>query len=263
MPDLMQTIGEVLTNDLFRKAFWAVVIAAATLAVTKVATRGVAHILNRDGNPLPTSSILVNIVRGAILVVGASIILDSCFGVNTSSLVTALGVGGIAVSLGFQDTLANLIGGLQVTFMGIIKPGDNIEVGSETGVVQDVSWRHTTIRDALGQTIIVPNSVISTTSLVHLLPATRVAVPFAISRRNSSEGADAGQRPIDALTDQLIEQARTAAQEVSPVTDGPRVFLSEITEFGVKGKVILQIEDASKTSLAADAIVRAISRELV
>ena len=40
--------------------------------------------------------------------------LDSCFGVDTSSLITALGVGGIAVSLGFQDTLSNFIGGLHV-----------------------------------------------------------------------------------------------------------------------------------------------------
>ena len=73
---------------------------------------------------------------------GASVILDTIFNVNTSSIIAALGVGGIAVSLGFQDTLANLIGGLQVTFMGIVKPGDNIEVGSETGVVQDVSLLH-------------------------------------------------------------------------------------------------------------------------
>ena len=78
-----------------------------------------------------------------------SIILDACFNIDASALITALGVGGIAVSLGFQDTLSNLIGGLQMTFMGIIKPGDNIEVGSEKGVVQDITWRHTTIKDNL------------------------------------------------------------------------------------------------------------------
>ena len=44
----------------------------------------------------------------------------------------ALGIGGIAISLGFQDTLSNLIGGLQVSLLRIIKPGDNIEVGSST-----------------------------------------------------------------------------------------------------------------------------------
>ena len=168
----------------------------------------------------------------------------------------------------FCHCQADLIGGLQVTFMGIVKPGDNIEVGSETGVVQDVGWRHTTIRDTLGQTVIIPNSIISTTALVHLLPANRVAVPFAIPRHyldealtGASEWAPATD-PIDALADSIIAHAREAAGGVSPIIDGPRVFFSEITELGVKGKVIFQIKDATKTSLAADAVVRAIARDL-
>ena len=311
MDDILALVAQVTNHPLFRDAFWAVVLTLATFFAAKLAARAVAHVLRNDSNPLPTSSIIINIVRAIIWIIGASIILDSCFNVNTSSLITALGVGGIAVSLGFQDTLSNLIGGLQVTFMGIVKPGDNIEVGSEAGVVQDVSWRHTTIRDSLGQTVIVPNSIISTTALVHLLPANRVAVPFAIPRHYLDElerggdtsanalpgdagdaapsslcadatgGArpeDAGQSPIDgvtpgnrsssptspidALSQTICAHAREAAATVSPVVDGPRVFFSEITELGVKGKVILQVEDAAKTAGAADAVVRAIARDL-
>lgn len=63
-------------------------------------------------------------------------------------------------------------------------------------------------------------------------------------------------------TSSIIAHARESAGTVSPIVDGPRVFLSEITEFGVKGKVIFQVEDATKTALAADAVVRAISRDL-
>ncbi len=66
--------------------------------------------LNRDSNPLPSSSIIINIGRGVIWATGISLILDACFGINANAIVAALGVGGIAVSLGFQDTLANLIG---------------------------------------------------------------------------------------------------------------------------------------------------------
>ncbi len=258
----------IFENPWFHKVFWTIVLAAATHIAAKLAARGVSHLLNHDSNPLPTSSIIVNIVRAIIWVVGGSVILDTIFNVNTSSLIAALGVGGIAVSLGFQDTLANLIGGLQVTFMGIVKPGDNIEVGSETGVVQDVGWRHTTIRDTLGQTVIIPNSIISTTALVHLLPANRVAVPFAIPRHYLDEALTGTSEwapvtdPIDALADSIIAHAREAAGGVSPIIDGPRVFFSEITELGVKGKVIFQIQEATKTSLAADAVVRAIARDL-
>ncbi len=165
---MLDLAHDILGNPWLHKAFWTMVLGAATLLAAKLAARGVSRLLHQDSNPLPTSSIIVNIVRAIIWIMGASVILDTIFNVNTSSIIAALGVGGIAVSLGFQDTLANLIGGLQVTFMGIVKPGDNIEVGSETGVVQDVSWRHTTIRDALGQTVIIPNSIISTTALVRV-----------------------------------------------------------------------------------------------
>ncbi len=289
MPSLIDQMVSFLEQPFFRSVFWAVVFGAATILSERVATRAIKHLLHSDSNPLPTASIIVNIVRATIYIVGGSIILDACFNVDASALITALGVGGIAVSLGFQDTLSNLIGGLQVTFMGIVKPGDNIEVGTEMGVVQDVSWRHTTIRDSLGQTVIIPNSVISKTALVHLLPASRVSVPFALPRlvelaafgAGGKEGASPDARAaaellqpgdgaasqtraddIDALADALIARAREAAGAVSPIVDGPKVFFSEIGELGIKGKVIFQIEDASLTASAADAVVRAIAREL-
>ena len=87
----------------------------------------------------------MNIVRGAVWFLGICIMLSTCFNVNVSAAITALGIGGIAISLGFQDTISNLIGGLQVSLMRIVKPGDNIEVGSSSGVVKDVTWRHTSL----------------------------------------------------------------------------------------------------------------------
>ena len=275
MQDLVTTILGFLQTPLFRNVFWAAVLIIATAAVAKLATKAVSHMLHHDSNPLPISSIIINIIRALIWIVGGSIVLDSCFGVDTSSLITALGVGGIAVSLGFQDTLSNLIGGLQMTFMGIVKPGDNIEVGTERGVVQDVTWRHTTIKDSLGQTVIIPNSIISKTALVHLLPANRVSVPFAIPRRKTAlvegelaEGtaatgeADGELVDIDELTAEVIAEAHAAASEVSPIIGEPKVFFSEISELGIKGKVILTVEDASKTGDATDAVVRAVARKL-
>lgn len=236
---------------------WAIVLLVATGVLARIASRALRHFLDRDSNPLPSSSIIINIARGVIWAVGISIVLDACFGVNANAIVAALGVGGIAVSLGFQDTLSNLIGGLQVTFMGIVKPGDNIEVGAEQGVVQDVTWRHTTIRDALGQTVVIPNSIISKTALVHLLPANRVVVPFAVPR--TGEDGSARTDDMGGLAARLTELARDAACGVSPVIDGPRVLFSEISELGIKGKIILQVEDATQTSAAADAVVRAIA----
>lgn len=242
--------GTIQIGDLI----WAVILAAATLILARLATKALRHLLNRDANSLPSASIIVNIVRAAILIAGCSIILDSCFGVNTNSLIAALGVGGIAVSLGFQDTLSNLIGGLQVTFMGIVSPGDNIEVGGNSGVVQDITWRHTTIQDSLGQTVVIPNSIISKTALVHLLPANRVSVPFSVARYPQDTTAD-----LDELAAKIIATTKQAVTQVSPIVEGPKVLFIEISELGIKGKVIFKVEDANATFTAADATVRAIA----
>ena len=286
MDGVLSSIQAIVTHPLFQQVAWAVIIVIATRVVEKLTVKAAMRMLHHDSNPLPSSSIIINIVRAIIWIVGGSIVLDSCFGVNTSSVIAALGGGGIAVSLGFQDTLSNLIGGLQVTFMGIVKPGDNIEVGSERGVVQDVTWRHTTIKDSLGQTVIIPNSIISTTALVHLLPASRVTVPFSVPRTyptlrelearrgdasavGNDEAATARDRAragkpvdLDELSAQIIAEARRAAESASAVTDGPSVFFSEVGELGIKGSVVLTVADASKTSAAKDAVVRAIAAML-
>lgn len=285
MDEILTSITGILTNPLFQRVVWAVIIVVVTALVAKVAARAMSRVLHHDSNPLPSSSIIINIVRAVVWIIGVSFVLDSCFGINTSSVIGALGIGGIAVSLGFQDTLSNLIGGLQVTFMGLVKPGDNIEVGSESGVVQDVTWRHTTIRDSMGQTVIIPNSIISTTALVHLLPANRVSVPFTVARTyptlreleaRASEPASsadaataardrarAGQLVnLDELSAEIVEAARRAAASVSAVSDGPNVYFSEVGELGIKGSVVLTVSDASKTSAAKDAVVRAIAAML-
>ena len=104
----------IFKNPLVQSSLWALALALATAIAARVATRILKRYLNQESNPLPPSSIIINIARGVIWATGGASAStpDACFGVNANALVAALGVGGIAVSLGFQDTLSNLIGGL-------------------------------------------------------------------------------------------------------------------------------------------------------
>lgn len=252
MEDFIAQAGSFATEDWVHKAIAIAIIAVITGIAAHLVTKAIHLVFDRDDNPLPSSSIVLNIGRAAVWVIGGSIILDSCFGVKIDALITALGIGGIAISLGCQDTLANLIGGVQITFMKIIKPGDNIRVGSDTGVVQDIAWRHTTIKNRVSETVIIPNSVISKNALVQLPPSTSLTIWFAVTT---------SERSMDDVAARLKHLADEAAGRVANVTAEARVLFTEITEYGFKGKILLSIDDPALANAATDAVVRAIAPE--
>ncbi len=89
---------------------------------------------------------------------GALLILD-LLDINISPLIAGLGIGGLAVALALQPTLANLFAGTYVMTEGVITPGDYIELeGGVSGYVVEVGWRSTRIRTWRNNLVIVPNN---------------------------------------------------------------------------------------------------------
>ena len=80
-------------------------------------------------------------------------------GISIAPILTALGVGGLALALALQPTLSNLFSGLSVTLTGKFKNGHYVELSSgEAGFIEDISWRNTTLRTIFNNYIIVPNN---------------------------------------------------------------------------------------------------------
>jgi len=205
-------------------------------------------VLSHDNSPLPSSSIFINISRVVIWFIGLSIILENRTDIDLSNAITALGIGGIAISLGFQDTLSNLISGLQLSIMGIVEPGDNIAVGSDRGVVTDVTWRHTIIRDFSGNEIVIPNSVINKGTLIKLPPLSKIVVPISVT----TEGHD-----MDDVARAIEKASDAAAETITPVISPSVVLFTAITEFGFAANVIVYVADGMQVNAGKDAIVRA------
>lgn len=230
------------------------IVAAAIIVCTGVAVRIVTRVMRdfvaRVGRDLPSSSIFINIVRAAVWLLGLSLALSTCFGIDVSALVAALGVGGIAVSLGFRDTISNLIGGLQVSMLGIVVPGDNISVGSVRGIVQDVTWRQTVVKASDGHVIVIPNSVINAQTLEKYPPVTSVRVPISVA----TDG-----RNLDEASKRIEAAALAAASAVGEVTKAPHVFFTGINEMAVNGVLTYEMADAAAVTGATDAIIKAVA----
>ncbi len=107
-------------------------------------------------------------MRFVLILIGLTIVLNR-LGVNINALVTALGIGGLALSLAAQDTIANMISGIIILIDAPFRVGDRIEIqGLDTwGDVVDIGLRTTRIRTLDNRMVIVPNSNISKNQVVN------------------------------------------------------------------------------------------------
>lgn len=141
-----------------KKILLIIVVASMTLVLAKIAVGFVDSYTRRVKGVSPLTTIFTNLTNIVVFVVGMLIILQT-LGVAITPMLTALGVGGLAVALALQDTLSNLFSGLHIIASRQVRPGDYVELDSgERGYVTDIAWRNTTIRALPNNMIIVPNS---------------------------------------------------------------------------------------------------------
>lgn len=107
-------------------------------------------------------------VRTLLVMVGLIVVLDR-LGFNISALLAAVGIGGLAISLAAQDTIANMISGVIILIDQPFRAGDRIEIQelNTWGDVVAIGLRSTRIRTLDNRLVIVPNSSISQNQVVN------------------------------------------------------------------------------------------------
>jgi small-conductance mechanosensitive channel len=136
----------------------AVLILTVSVAVARFAAGVVSSVVLARSGVAQSATIFVNIVRVLVVGIGLLVLLQS-LGVSVTPLLTALGVGGLAVALALQDTLANLFAGVHILASRKVQQGDYVRLDSgQEGYIVDINWRNTTVRQLAGNLVIVPNS---------------------------------------------------------------------------------------------------------
>ena len=145
----------------------AFIIVSITLVAASFATRMLTVYGGRRGIPFAVAGLSQTLIRVAIVAIGLMSLLAN-FGKSITPLLTALGVGGIAVALALQDTLANFFAGIHILVEEPISVGDLIRLESgHEGTVSDIGWRTTRVRTGSNDMVVVPNSKITTGTLVN------------------------------------------------------------------------------------------------
>ncbi len=110
--------------------------------------------------------LFTRLIVALILLVSLSMILN-LLGINVLSVVTGLGIGGLAVALAAQDFLANIIGGITIFSSKIIQIGDYVSIDNNEGTVVYIGLRTTKIRMLNDRKVIIPNKVIMESTIVN------------------------------------------------------------------------------------------------
>ncbi len=248
MEKTTERIASWLSSHADRLLMLVIVIIAAAV-VAKIVSRLLRRALDRS--QIPSVSIFINLARVLIWTLAVAIVLQPVFGINPTTLVTALGIGGLAISLGLQDTIANIIGGFGLMMGHVIHPGDLVSVAGSTGVVRDITWRQTVLVERNGNRLVIPNSVINKAALERLIPGNEAYVDIPFTARAGSSVSD-----IEA---KVIAAAQAATKDIAEEKNPPLVRFSGFSPYGIEGKVLVFARPGVLPSTVRDAVVRALA----
>lgn len=136
----------------------AVILIAVGYFIANVIQRAVYAGLGRlPGFDRTLRQFFANIARYAVLMLVLVMVLGQ-FGVQTASIIAAIGAIGLAIGLALQGTLQNIAAGIMLLVLRPFRVGESIEVGSVAGEVEDIGLFATRLKAADGTYILAPNS---------------------------------------------------------------------------------------------------------
>src|SRR6202051_5276970 len=95
---------------------------------------------------------LITVTTYVVAVISALVV----YGVNVAVILTAAGVGTVAIGLAFQDLLRNVLAGIWLVLEQPFRLGDTITVMDQSGAVQNITLRTTTLPTGVGELAILP-----------------------------------------------------------------------------------------------------------
>ena len=209
----------------FSKAIHVVLILSITIATANLVGKIFRNYIQKLDLPIPTTGLAYGLLKGTILIIGFLIIL-STLGISITPLITALGVGGLAVALALQDTLANLFAGIHILMEKSIRVGDfiKLETGQE-GYIEDITWRTTRVKMLPNNIVVIPNSKLAQSVVTnYYLPEKKMSllIPIGVSYFSDPE-------KVEKI---LVEEAKKAAGEILGLLGEPEPFVRFIPGFG-------------------------------
>ena len=240
-----------LNFALINKILVSLWIISVTLLASKFTALLIKTYTRNNSLNLPSSTLTENSARVVIIVIGILMLL-SHIGISITPLLTALGVGSLAVALALQDTLSNLFAGFHILVSKQLLTGDYIKTdGGQEGVVLDIGWRSTRIKQLNNNIVIIPNSKLASSTVTNFNQIERemsASVDCSVSYTSNLEfvekvALEVAAETIKALPDALCSTA-------------PALRFTSFGDSAISFKVIFRIKQFSEQYLLTHEFIK-------
>lgn len=164
--DTYLTLGLTMAMSYLPNVLLAIITLVVGLWIIKRLTRFVANRLNKYDVEASLGHFLtsvINIMLKALLVLS----IAGMIGIEVTSFIAILGAAGFAVGMALSGTLQNFAGGVMILIFKPFKVGDFIEAQGHSGTVRQIQIFNTILTTGDNRTIIIPNSPLSTQSMIN------------------------------------------------------------------------------------------------
>jgi MscS family membrane protein len=202
---------------------------AVRWSLRRVRSRALAH-----GHAGTGSLMLLGerIIKAAIFLAGVFLVLGN-LGFDMKTALAGLGIGGLAIGFGAQQTIANLFGGVSVLGDEVIRVGDVCRFGDRTGTVEDIGLRSTRIRTDERTLLAIPNGTVATINVENLSRRDKIFFKTNLGLRLESK-ADHVRFVIAAVRQLLYSHSKVETKSV-------RVRLIDISGTSLNVEVVAYI----------------------
>jgi small-conductance mechanosensitive channel len=226
---------------IIRKILMVLVIFMITLTVSSIVSGFIKAYADDVRGEIFSTSIFSIFSKIVVISIGLLVILQT-LEVSITPILTALGVGGLALALALQDTLGNLFAGLNILISGKIKVGDYIKLQSgEEGYIIDITWRNTSIRQLSDNCVIIPNSKLASSIATNFhLPQTSLWMTLPLTVAQDSD--------LEMVEKISLEIAREVLKEIEGgnATEEPTVRFQNFSDIGITMSLFISINEYSK-----------------
>ena len=219
---------------LFSYILFAVIVLSITRVIARTINGVVERQIEKNGEKLPKTTLLSTILTVVIYAMGVLVILQY-YGISIAPILTAMGVGGMAVALALQETLANIFSGLHLILSKQLRLDDYIRLSTgEEGRVTDITWRFTTIVPVGGgNVVVIPNQKIASSNITNFSMPRRdiiIKIPVGVAY-------DSDLDHVERVTLDVAQEVLSRVDET--VSEAPAVRFHTFADSSINFDVVM------------------------